>query len=418
MRAEGAERFCTSWNLRESQDFCHLTWLLQTLGLGVATSSFNIGEDPLDSLLKARGWWWSIHSGERREGGERVTAFRANLAKLGDRGNLAKHAFKKTRTLRHPHILAIIDGQETDMALEVICEAVTPLPDWLRAQREKASPKQLAAVLTWGLRCVLEALNFLHTQNLCHGLCCAESIFVTESGDFKLWGLDVIASLDGEDSGHFRARESELAALSGGAHYRSPERSSGEWDKVAKHYAASDVFSLGQAIPGMFFDDFPLELSKVCKKMVAPQCLARAKISRILAIEWFKSNPYNMAMLFIEELSLKNHGEMVAFFRSLSTTMRSMPTATRIHKVVPALKSGIQRSIGPDCRAEDCREIVSAALPALSEIGATMTGEEYRRFVVPSVMPLFAVKDRAVRMQLLERIDALVKHMVCCISNR
>ena len=40
-----------------------------------------------------------------------------------------------------------------------------------------------------------------------------------------------------------------------------------------------------------------------------------------------------------------------------------------------------------------------------------MTGDEYRSFVVPAALPLFTVRDRAVRMQLLERIEGLVKHM-------
>jgi hypothetical protein len=110
-------------------------------------------------------------------------------------------------------------------------------------------------------------------------------------------------------------------------------------------------------------------------------------------------------------MSLKNHAELVAFFRGLATSLRSMPTATRIYKVVPALKSGIERSIGPDRRAEDCREVVSATLPVLSDIGSTMTSEEYVSHVLPAVLPLFSVKDRSVRLQLLERIDGLVRHM-------
>ena len=54
---------------------------------------------------------------------------------------------------------------------------------------------------------------------------------------------------------------------------------------------------------------------------------------------------------------------------------------------------------------------IADTLPVLSEIGSTMSAEEYRTHVLPSVLPLFAVTDRAVRMMLLQRMEGLVKHM-------
>jgi len=391
-----------------------MSWLvqgLQSLGLGVVSSPFEVGDEVPTRTLKSRGWWWTLHTGTRREGGGAVSVFRADCDALGGRAALARHAFAKTRTLRHPHILSMVDGQNKDgKALEIVTEAVTPLPDWIKSQEGRMDPDQLSAVLVWGLRCVLEALNFLHTQNLCHGMVCMESIFVTKAGDFKLWGLDIIANMDSPDRSHFQANEHLLSTLAGGAHFRAPERTEGDWEKISKHFAMSDVWGLGQMIPTIF-DDAPSELMKIQKKMVTAQPLARAKVSRILAAEYFVQHPYVGSLLFIEEMSLKSHAELVAFFRGLAASLASMPTATRIYKVIPALKSGIERSIGPDRRPEDCREVVSATLPVLSDIGSTMTGDEYVAHVLPAVLPLFGVKDRAVRMQLLERIDGLVMHM-------
>ena len=40
-----------------------------------------------------------------------------------------------------------------------------------------------------------------------------------------------------------------------------------------------------------------------------------------------------------------------------------------------------------------------------------MSSDEYRAHVLPAVLPLFQVTDRAVRMMLLQRMDGLVKHM-------
>eukprot|EP00615_Pteridomonas_danica_P002502 CAMPEP_0114336978 /NCGR_PEP_ID=MMETSP0101-20121206/6062_1 /TAXON_ID=38822 ORGANISM="Pteridomonas danica, Strain PT" /NCGR_SAMPLE_ID=MMETSP0101 /ASSEMBLY_ACC=CAM_ASM_000211 /LENGTH=495 /DNA_ID=CAMNT_0001469071 /DNA_START=839 /DNA_END=2326 /DNA_ORIENTATION=- len=78
---------------------------------------------------------------------------------------------------------------------------------------------------------------------------------------------------------------------------------------------------------------------------------------------------------------------------------------------MPAISSGITRSLGTENKPEECREFVSVSLPIIVEIGNSMVEEDFRRYVVPTVLPLFTVSDRSVRIQLLERIDALIQHM-------
>jgi len=387
-----------------------MAWLLQSLGLGATGSPF----ETLDAVPWKHDWHWKQYQGRRREGGGAVSIFRVKIAELTDQTNpLAKRAFSKTKTMRHPHILNIVEGIESETELEIVTESVTPLLTWLEECEEGMETEQRDACVVWGIRCILEALNFIHSQGLVHGLVAPASIFVTQSGDFKLWGLDLLCNLEvSDDLAFFRAGEGRLATLSGSPQYRSPERCNGEWEKVTKQFAASDVWSLGHTIALLFEgSEIPGELSRAQKKMVSTAVVARPKIARLLASDMFRQHPFVEAMSFIEEMSLKTHPEMVAFFKQLNHPMRFMPTTTRVHKLIPALKSGIERSIGPDKRPEDVREMVGATLPVLSEIGSTMTGEEYRIFVVPAVLPLFSVSDRAVRMQLLERIEGLVKHM-------
>ena len=165
-----------------------MAWLLNAV-MGTGSSSpFDVGE-PVKTSLTARGWHWRLHAGKRKAGSgggggggggggnnssdnDAVSIFKADVAALGnDKAVLAKHAFAKTKSLRHPHILQFLDGSDTDAEVVVITEEVTPLPDWLEKQRDpdsSVSPEQLSAVTIWGVKCVLEALGFLHSQGMVH----------------------------------------------------------------------------------------------------------------------------------------------------------------------------------------------------------------------------------------------------------
>ena len=223
--------------------------------MGTTSSSpYEIGE-PVKTRLTSRGWHWVQHEGKRRAGTTStrssaaarggVSIFKASLKELSqDKATLAKHAFAKTKMLRHPHILEFLEGNDGDSEVMLVTEAVTPLPDWLEQQRrsmssldggggdnddedkdeeEGASDKraptaeQIVAVTVWGIKCVLEALGFLHQQGMVHGLVCAESIFVTRAGDFKLWGLDVAVAAGGPEWGFFQSAERQQGRV--GAHF-------------------------------------------------------------------------------------------------------------------------------------------------------------------------------------------------------
>lgn len=159
--------------------------------MGTASSSpYEIGAE-VQTSLKSKGWHWTLFAGKRR--GEQgpnlgpkaeVSIFKANLKELGpDRGKYVKHALAKLKTLRHPHVLEFIDAsiEESTGEAMLVSELITPLPDWLDQIRQdpSVSSQLCEALITFGLRCLLEALNFLHSSNLNHGFVCPEAIFVT-----------------------------------------------------------------------------------------------------------------------------------------------------------------------------------------------------------------------------------------------
>jgi hypothetical protein len=54
---------------------------------------------------------------------------------------------------------------------------------------------------------------------------------VNNEGDWVLWGLDIACDLSSSDINNFKAVESLVATLSH-SDFRSPERTSGDWEKV------------------------------------------------------------------------------------------------------------------------------------------------------------------------------------------
>lgn len=98
---------------------------------------------------------------------------------------LTQNALKRIKTLRHPNILAYIDGTEVanNGPVLIVTEQVVPLAKYLadlRAQYGSGSDEFQMSV-SWGLRSVLLALQFINVDcKLMHGRLNPQSIFVTK----------------------------------------------------------------------------------------------------------------------------------------------------------------------------------------------------------------------------------------------
>lgn len=146
------------------------------------------------------------------------------------------HHFHRIKRLIHPRILRVhatldtdypddtkpapgLDGLDrtlTTGTLIVVTERAVPLDEWLDALDPRTAAANAAAV-SWGLRNVVEALDFLHRQaKLAHGLLCPDAVFVTPAGDFKLGAFDLVTPVgaagdgrggEGGPTPHFRTYE-------------------------------------------------------------------------------------------------------------------------------------------------------------------------------------------------------------------
>jgi SCY1-like protein 1 len=116
------------------------------------------------------------------------------------------HGLQKMKSVRHPYILQYLEGADFEKELVLVTEPVTPLLEWLAGLGPAHREQQVA----WGLRCLASALQFLNTTNgMTHGMLCAQAVFVTRGGDWKLGGLDLLCEWrqGGKDTLHFRLHE-------------------------------------------------------------------------------------------------------------------------------------------------------------------------------------------------------------------
>lgn len=120
-----------------------------------------------------------------------------------------QHGLQKMKGMRHPYILQYLEGADFEKELVLVTEPVTPLLEWLTALRaDAAAPREQQ--LAWGVRCLASALQFLSTNNgMTHGMVCAQNVFVTRGGDWKLGGLDLLCEWrqGGKDTLHFQLHE-------------------------------------------------------------------------------------------------------------------------------------------------------------------------------------------------------------------
>jgi hypothetical protein len=230
------------------------TWLLETLRL--PRSAWRWRRRP-----RAAGRTRRSDEARGEEGGQTFVAaaalvWRADLRTAqGPDALLLQNAFKRLRTLRHPHVLKCIEGAETEegTVLTLVTERATLLASWLAAHMED---DDFEAAYVGGLDSLSSALAFLHGDcRLLHGCLTTDTMWVTRSGDWKLAGFELLGDAGTDGSGPDRHLTSnDGAGLYPDLHTPS-ERASRDWELGAGPSAARfglNTFALGLQLAEMF----------------------------------------------------------------------------------------------------------------------------------------------------------------------
>uniref|UniRef100_A0A671WYY2 N-terminal kinase-like protein n=1 Tax=Sparus aurata TaxID=8175 RepID=A0A671WYY2_SPAAU len=352
---------------------------------------------------------WTLHRGKRKTNGEPVSVFVYEVAQGTElQTQLAKAAFKRMKTLRHPNILAYVDGLETEKSLYLVTEQVTPLAVHLKAQAEKGGSGELE--VSWGLHQIVKAVSFLVNDcHLLHNNLGVWSVFVDRAGEWKLGGLDHVAPEQGDPSGI--SLPAPKAVYPDMEKYDPPEMSNSSGEKWA-----GEVWRLGCLIWEVFNGPLPRtsslrSLGKVPKGLVPHYCelvganpRARPNPARFLqncrAPGGFLSNSFVESNLFLEEIQIKEPAEKQQFFQDLSDNLDSFPEDFCKHKVLPQLLTAFEFG-----------NAGAVVLTPLFKVGKFLSAEEYQQKIIPVIVKMFSSTDRAMRIRLLQQMEQFIQYL-------
>lgn len=393
--------------------------MLGWLGLGGSPTGipYDLGESISYSVD-----YWSLHEGtsKDKEVKETVTIFKFHKSDkaVAMKLSLAKQGWARLRTMKHPTILTYISGSEQEDAILLATEPAVPLDHWLKKQQD-TSQAITVDELTWGFKCLLEALNFVHTKcNLVHGLLSPSAVFVCQNGDWKLGLFDLACNLSNSDEEQIFKQFEHLQATP----YRSPERRSNTWE--SKGAVPMDIYSLVQLFQYCLDQtrvETPSLLEPIFKKMLSAESGRRPVCAAVLRCPLFMSS-YITVLELLTEISMKTPQESVELMASI-TKAEVMPRTACQHKVLPFVGRNMMIAVNDfqnrDCR-ESCRSLAASSLSLLETFITKEFIEEemFSKHIVPALISLWGIADRAIRTTLLKSLRALVKVTPTEIINK
>ncbi|KEQ73422.1 ARM repeat-containing protein [Aureobasidium namibiae CBS 147.97] len=359
---------------------------------------------------------WTLHNGTKREDGSRCSIFSFDVTANKSRLPLAKNALRKFRTLRHPGVIKVLDTVETDTYIYIATERIIPL-GW-KTKRKAVSEESIK----WGLHNVAKTLAFINEEaTSVHGCVRTSSIFTTESGEWKLGGLDVLSSMKEDEAVIYTY--GSLAPDSG--RYAPPEVAKGGWDSIKKSpVSAVDSYDFAILVIEVFNGSFsasdqvgqtkgiPVSMHASYKRLAHANPKTRLSIAHFLE-QGRKSGSFFDTPLIqltdgIDNLGLKTETEREEFLRELEAVAEAddFPEDFFRVKVLPELLKSLEFGGGGP-----------KVLSLVMRIGKKLSDEEYESTITPVVVRLFSSPDRALRVCLLDNLPHMIDHLPQKIVN-
>ncbi|KAI8616083.1 armadillo-type protein [Chytriomyces sp. MP71] len=354
---------------------------------------------------------WTQYKATRRDNGAEVSVFVFDSARPGykDRMALARNALKRFKTLRHPDIVAFVDGAENENQVIIGTDPVIPLSLALSRDPSLAKDQNFIAL---GLYKIASAIKFLNADvSLTHGNIRISSVYITKSGEWKLGGLDILSNL----------KDPQPLLIDWGGRmpdsykYAPPELGNGVWSSAAIHPVyAIDSWAFGCLLHEVF-NNGPLPSREALTTLaMIPKALVpcykhllnsnpKARIDVATAFEKCKgpngyfASEFIQACLALEQFSIKESYEKDQFLNKLNMSLESYPLDFCKYKILPEL-----------IKALEFGGAGAKALAPILKIGNKLDNAEFDILLVPILIKVFAIPDRAIRVSLCENMSSFI----------
>ncbi|KAI9001680.1 armadillo-type protein [Gaertneriomyces semiglobifer] len=354
---------------------------------------------------------WSIHDGTKKDEDKTpltILLFDISKSRTGDL-SLARNALKRARTLRHPSLLRVHDTIETDTRILIACERVRSLS---ATMREPWWTSHKESLIVWGLHNLAVGVRFLNEEaGLVHGNLRIPSVFVTEAGEWKLGGWEVVCAVN--------ESEGLLASYWGRAEgererYAPPEVKRGGWGVVrGVQVWCLDAYMVGVMIWELFNGErrpdggqgsIPVDLYPSYKALIEVDPGRRIGMKEFLERGLWKGAFFDKEFLrvtmFVEEIAIKDVAEKEAFIKNLTGILPKLPPPYITHKLLPSLLQSLSfGSLPPTC------------LPPILHFSKHLPTAKFNSLVSPLLIKLFASSDRSIRLILCDTLPSYITHL-------
>ncbi|KAG5520030.1 hypothetical protein PMAC_001106 [Pneumocystis sp. 'macacae'] len=405
--------------------------LLKSAATFLSKGSNDFGYNFREKIDLPSDSFWQLYNGTRKDNGMECSLFVFESTYFLEKWDLAHNALSKLRGLRHPYIIQYLDSKEIvalisyysiivltikeGNSITIVTERVTPLT-W--DIKKKAISEE---VLIWGLYQISIAINFINENALSiHGNLRLSSIFISKSGEWKVFGLELFSPINEENSVLYTYGGCILDS----SKYMPPEIQNKGWKclKTISRKTAIDAYNLGCLIYEIFNGAFetpsdliqkgriPHKLFSVYKKLLIPNPTLRLSVLEFIDYghnnEGFFQTELIECSEFLEHFFVKDKEQINIFLRKINDFVDKFPESFLKFKILPSLIKSYEFSGGGD-------KLFSLIL----KIGTFLTQNDYESMISPFIVRMFSNQNRSIRLCLLENFQNYADHISDIIIN-
>ncbi|KAH9901229.1 kinase-like protein [Cubamyces lactineus] len=360
---------------------------------------------------------WRVQSATHKVTGKRVSVWSADkrspdMERMGPASKertleVLKAEASALSRLRHPSVLEMVEPlEETRNELIFATEPIlSSLQLSIPGSLQYAPLVELDEVeIQKGILQLCKGLSFLHTSaRLIHSNINPESVVINSSGDWKLSGLGLTIPLSKADGGPTRW---EFPTFDG----RALSYTQRSFDYIAPEYAldevldpASDMYSLGCLIYAVHCKGNPPfknhgslsslrtnagkpltgmeRLDQDLRGRFTPH--SRPSPSDLPLHPFFSSLPVStLNFLDRSNFAAKTREEKISFMKGLTSVLDRFTEGLRTRKILPSLLEEMKDT-----------HLLPYILPNIFAISQILSSTQFATLVLPSLKPLFAIKE-------------------------
>jgi SCY1-like protein 1 len=283
-------------------------------------------------------------------------------------------------------------------------------------KRKSLSPE----TLKWGLSSVARTIKFINDEaTSVHGSLKAGTIYTTESGEWKIGGLDVLSSMQDDDAVIYNYG----SLVPDSARYTPPELAKSGWEAIKRNpISAVDAYNFGVLIYEVFNGDFmgpdqagqikniPPSMQSGYKRLVNANPKARLSVAHFLEQGQrnggFFDTPLIKLSQGVENLGMKSEAEREVFLNDLDQLSDDFPEDFFRMKVLPELLKSVEFGGGGP-----------KVFAVVMKIATKLSDDDFESKITPVVIRLFASPDRAIRVCLLDNLPLMIDRLPQKVVN-